>query len=101
MVEQLRRIFEGRPVVLLDPLADPAQLQVRDQAQRRIAQREVRNDGEAPEDSAWVSMRVDSTGWMPVGDFVAFVRDEVPAHVRAELFVGADCVWRSDGEALR
>ena len=61
----------------------------------------VWRDGDAPEDSAWVSMRVDSTGWMPVGDFVAFVRDEVPAHVRAELFVGPDCVWRSDGEAPR
>lgn len=62
---------------------------------------EVRDGGgvwradEAPADTAWVTMTVQSTGWMPEADFVALVRDEVPAHVRAELFVADRCVWRS------
>jgi hypothetical protein len=43
-------------------------------------------------------MSVESTGWMPEADFVALVRDEVPAHVRAELYVGSRCVWTSNGE---
>jgi phage tail-like protein len=58
-------------------------------------------DGEAPTDTAWVSMTVQSTGWMPEADFVALVRDEVPAHARAELFLGERCVWRSWEEAGR
>jgi phage tail-like protein len=57
--------------------------------------------GEAPQDTAWVTMTVESTGWMSETDFVALVRDEVPAHVRAELYVGDRCVWRSDREASR
>jgi phage tail-like protein len=55
-------------------------------------------EGDAPSDTAWVRMEVDSTGWLPEADFVAMVRDEVPAHVRAELHVGTRCVWTSDGE---
>jgi phage tail-like protein len=55
----------------------------------------VWQDGDAPSDTAWVRMRVASTGWLPEGDFVALVRDEVPAHVRAELYVGDRCVWNS------
>jgi len=60
----------------------------------------VWRDGDAPDDTAWVTMRVESTGWLPVADFVTFVRDEVPAHVRAELYVGSTRVWRSDGGPL-
>jgi phage tail-like protein len=55
--------------------------------------------GDAPADTAWVKMQVESTGWMPEHDFVELVRDEVPAHVRAELHVGSRCIWTSDGEA--
>jgi phage tail-like protein len=58
----------------------------------------VWRDGEAPSDTAWVRMEVESTGWLPEADFVAMVRDEVPAHVRAELYVGSKCVWTSDGK---
>lgn len=58
----------------------------------------VWRDGEAPADTAWVRMEVESTGWLPEADFVALVRDEVPAHVRAELHVADRCVWRSDDE---
>jgi phage tail-like protein len=57
----------------------------------------VWRDDETPADTAWVRMSVESTGWLPEADFVALVRDEVPAHVRAELHVGARCVWTSDG----
>jgi phage tail-like protein len=61
----------------------------------------VWSDAEAPADTAWVRMEVESTGWLPEADFVALVRDEVPAHVRAELHIGARCVWTSDGEEPR
>lgn len=54
--------------------------------------------GDAPEDTAWVVMRVESTGMLELDDFVDVVRDEVPAHVRAELYVGPDRVWTSEEE---
>lgn len=44
-------------------------------------------EGEAPEDVAWVQMRVQGTGHLSEDEFVALIRDEIPAHVRAELFV--------------
>jgi phage tail-like protein len=44
-------------------------------------------EGEAPADYAWVRMRVQGTGHLSEDEFVALVRDEVPAHVRAELWV--------------
>ena len=50
-------------------------------------------EGEAPADTAWVRMTVESTGWLAETDFVELVRDEVPAHVRAELYVGDRRVW--------
>jgi phage tail-like protein len=53
--------------------------------------------GEAPSDTAWVRLEVESTGWMPEADFALLVQDEVPAHVRAELWVGDRLIWRSDG----
>jgi len=56
-------------------------------------------EGEAPADTAQVRMTVASTGWLEEGDFVALVRDEVPAHVRAELWIGDRQVWSSAVEA--
>ena len=56
----------------------------------------VWREGEAPGGPAWVRMRVESTGWMPEADFAALVRDEVPAHVRAELWVGDRLIWGSE-----
>jgi phage tail-like protein len=53
----------------------------------------VWRDGEAPADTAWVRMKGESTGWLAENDFVELVRDEVPAHVRAELYVGDRRVW--------
>lgn len=58
-------------------------------------------DGDAPTDTAWVVMAVQSTGWMPEADFIDLVQDEVPAHVRAELYVGERLVWQSDSEEIR
>jgi phage tail-like protein len=52
--------------------------------------------GEVPDDTAWVRMRVASTGSLDVAAFVDMVRDEVPAHVRAELWVGTELVWDSE-----
>lgn len=51
--------------------------------------------GEAPVDVAWVQMKVETTGWLAEQDFVALVRDELPAHVRAQLFVGSRLIWSS------
>lgn len=53
----------------------------------------VWREGDAPADTAWVRMKVESTGWLPEEDFVGLVRDEVPAHVYAELYVGDRRVW--------
>lgn len=46
-------------------------------------------EGEAPNDVAWVTITVAGTGHLSEDEFVALVRDEVPAHVRVELWVGA------------
>ena len=51
--------------------------------------------GEAPADAAWVRLRVASTGQLAVAEFVERIRDEVPAHARAELYVADELVWRS------
>jgi len=61
----------------------------------------VWRDGEAPADTAWVRMKVRSTGWLAEADFVDLVRDEVPAHVRAELYVGERRVWPAAEEETR
>jgi phage tail-like protein len=45
-------------------------------------------EGTAPDGPPRVRMRVGSTGWLPEADFVTLVRDEVPAHVEVELWVG-------------
>lgn len=58
----------------------------------------VWRDGEAPTDTAWVKLKVTSTGWLPENDFIALVRDEIPAHVRAELYVGDRLIWVSERE---
>jgi len=61
----------------------------------------VWREGEAPAGTATVTMKVDSTGWLPERDFVELLRDEIPAHVRAELWVGDRQVWSSVVEAGR
>lgn len=44
-------------------------------------------EGEAPNDVAWVRIEVENTGHLTDSEFVALLRDEVPAHVRVELWV--------------
>ena len=45
-------------------------------------------EGESPGDVAWVTITVAGTGHLSEDEFVALVRDEVPAHVRVEMWVG-------------
>lgn len=52
----------------------------------------VWSEGEAPADVAWVRMTVQGTGHLSEDEFVAMVRDEIPAHVRAELWIDVRCV---------
>lgn len=61
----------------------------------------VWHEGEAPVDHAWVVMQVASTGGLPDADFVALIADHVPAHVRAELWVGDRQIWPEPGEDER
>ena len=62
----------------------------------------VWRDGEAPTSgTAWVRMRVESTGWLPEQAFALLVSDEVPAHVHAELWVGERLAWTSEGGVVR
>lgn len=56
----------------------------------------VWRDGDAPADTAWVRMTVQSTGWMDEADFVELVRDEIPAHVYPELYVGQRRIWPAE-----
>jgi phage tail-like protein len=60
----------------------------------------VWRDGEAPSDTAWVRMTVQSTGWMDENDFIDLVRDEVPAHVYPELYVGERRVWPAEDKEV-
>lgn len=62
----------------------------------------VWREGGAPDDTAWVIMRVAGTGGLREPDFVDLVSDEVPAHVRAELWIGDRLAWpaqETDGSA--
>lgn len=47
----------------------------------------VWREGDAPRDVAWVRIEVRSTGHLTDQEFIALLRDEVPAHVRVELWV--------------
>lgn len=58
----------------------------------------IHRAGEAPADPSWVRLWVSSTGLLATAEFVALVRDEVPAHVRTELYVADDLVWSTEEE---
>jgi phage tail-like protein len=47
----------------------------------------------SPPRCAKVTVRVGTTGWLSEEDFVELVRDEVPANVALELFVGEQRLW--------
>jgi len=55
----------------------------------------VWREGDAPTDTAHVTLKVQTTGWLPEGDFIALLRDEIPAHARAELWIGDRLAWSS------
>lgn len=55
-------------------------------------------EGEAPGDVAWVRMTVEGTGHLSEDEFVALIRDEIPAHVRAELYVAGRRVLCTEDE---
>jgi phage tail-like protein len=40
-----------------------------------------------------VTIRVESTGWLPEASFLEFVRDEVPANVSVALVIGEREIW--------
>ena len=61
----------------------------------------VHRAGEAPPDPGWVRMWVATTGLLGRAEFVALIRDEVPVHARAELYVGDDLVWSTTEEEER
>ena len=55
----------------------------------------VWREGQAPADTAFVRMSVASTGWLEEEDFIALLRDEIPAHVQAELWIAGRLAWSS------
>lgn len=56
-------------------------------------------EGDAPEDAAWVRMSVSGTGHLSEDEFVRMVRHQVPAHVRAELWIGTRRVLATGDQA--
>jgi len=59
----------------------------------------VWREGQSPADTDYVRMSVASTGWLLEKDFIALLRDEIPAHVRAELWIAGRLAWSSVTEA--
>jgi phage tail-like protein len=55
----------------------------------------VWRSGEAPAGTGWVRLRVAGTGQLTREELIERVRDEVPAHARAELYVGEELIWSS------
>jgi phage tail-like protein len=53
----------------------------------------VFRQGEAGERAPWARVWVETTGWLPEAELVEVVRDEVPANVALELFVGERRLW--------
>lgn len=53
----------------------------------------VFGEGSCPDDPPWVAVHVETTGGLTEPDFLALVRDQIPAHVYAEVWVGERRVW--------
>jgi phage tail-like protein len=53
-------------------------------------------EGESPTAPPHVRLDVESSGWNSVGDLVRIVRDELPATVTFDLWVGGERVWPTD-----
>jgi phage tail-like protein len=56
----------------------------------------VFREGEGGQRPPEVTIRVETTGWVPEATFLEFVRDEVPANVRVALVIGEREVWSLD-----
>ena len=54
-------------------------------------------EGEAPQDVCWVRVTVAGTGHLSAAEFAAMIRDEIPAHVRIEFWVGTPAGAVHDG----
>ena len=52
-------------------------------------------EGKAPGGPAWLRMQIEQLGHLSEGELVALIKDEIPAHVRAELWVGNRRIWAS------
>jgi hypothetical protein len=50
-------------------------------------------EGTAPVDPPTLRIRVRSTGWVPEQDFVALLRDEIPAGLTFEVMVADRRLW--------
>lgn len=57
----------------------------------------VYREGTAPTESPWVTIRVSSTGGLTDRDFLALVRDQIPAHVFTQVHVGDRQIWPPTG----
>ena len=53
-------------------------------------------EGGAPADPPSVTIRVSSTGGLTERDFLALVRDQIPAHTYAEVHVGERRIWPAE-----
>lgn len=53
----------------------------------------VFHEGEAPQNAAHVTLRVESSGWATEADLLRIVRSELPASVTFDLFVGGRRLW--------
>jgi phage tail-like protein len=60
----------------------------------------VFGEGLAPAQPAWARLHVTSTGWLTTEDFIELVRDEVPAHVALEIWVGGQRLWPQQVDAV-
>jgi phage tail-like protein len=58
----------------------------------------VHRAGEAPPGPGWVRMFVATTGELARAEFVSLVRDEIPVHARADLYVGDELAWTTEEE---
>jgi phage tail-like protein len=59
----------------------------------------IGRDGQLGERVPTVMIRVSSTGWMSVDDFVALVSDEIPTNVVLEVYLNERRLWPNDEES--
>jgi hypothetical protein len=50
-------------------------------------------EGESPAAPPHVRLDIESAGWNSTGDLIRIVRDELPANVTFDLWVGGERIW--------